>query len=108
MKTAREIIQTLPDRFLEHKVSDDLHIIFHFEITGSEGGDFTVEIKDRACTVSEGLHGSPKCVVSVKDKTYTELEYGKINQQMAFMMGKLKISNLGAMFKFVECFERLN
>jgi acyl-CoA dehydrogenase len=107
MKTAREIIQTLPERFIEHKVSDDLDIIFHFEIAGSEGGDFTVQIKNRECTIEEGLHGTPKCVVTTKDKVYTELEYGKTNQQMAFMMGKIKVSNLGAMFKFMECFEKL-
>lgn len=107
MKTAREIIQSLPERFIEHSVSEDLNIIFHFEISGSEGGDFTVEIKNRTCSVREGLHGEPKCVVQTKDKTYVELEYGKTNSQMAFMMGKIKISNLGAMFKFVECFEKL-
>lgn len=107
MKTAKEIIYSLPERFLKDSVKDDTHIIFHFEISGSEGGDFTVTLKDKQCNLEEGLHGEPKCTVSVKDKTYVDLEYGKTNPQMAFMMGKIKISNLNAMFKFAECFEKL-
>jgi len=107
MKTAKEIIQSLPERFKPETVNPETHIIFHFEISGSEGGDFTVTIQNKACTIQEGLTGEPKCVVKVKDKTYAELEFGKANPQMAFMMGKIKISNINAMFKFAECFEKL-
>ncbi|MGB1248588.1 MAG: SCP2 sterol-binding domain-containing protein [Chitinophagales bacterium] len=106
--TAKEIILSLSDRFKTASVDEDLEIIFHFEISGDRGGDFTVHIKDAKCTVSKGLHGEPKCEIKVSDSNYEEIELGKTNAQMAFMMGKIKISNIGAMLKFVENFERLH
>lgn len=108
MTTAREIILSLKDRFKPDKVEDDLDIVFHFELSGDNGGDFTVTIKDKTCTVAEGLEGEAKCTVKAKDKVYADVELGKTNAQMAFMMGKIKVNNLNAMLKFVDCFERLH
>lgn len=105
MKSAREIIQSLPSRFKKDKVSKDFEVIFHFEIKGDRGGDFTVKIENGACTVEDGLHGEPKCVVKTKDETYEKLEYGKTNPQTAFMFGKVKVSNINAMLKFVGNFK---
>lgn len=107
MTTAREIISSLPKRFRADKVDEDLDIVFHFEIAGDDGGEFTVNIKDKTCTVEEGLVGEAKCTVKANDKIYADVELGKTNAQMAFMMGKIKVSNLNAMLKFVDCFERV-
>ena len=106
-KTAREIIFSLNDRFIADSVDEDFEATFHFELSGDDGGEFTVTIEDQECCVEEGLSGDPKCVVKAKASTYEEIELGKTNAQMAFMMGKIKISNLGAMLKFIESFERL-
>lgn len=106
MTTAKEIINSLPARFKADKVEDDLDIVFHFELSGDEGGEYTVHIKDKACAIEEGLVGEPKCTVKAKAKVYAEVELGKTNPQMAFMMGKIKVSNLNAMLKFADCFER--
>lgn len=108
MTTAKEIIASLPERFKADKVTDDLNIIFHFDLEGETGGQYTVHIKDKTCSIEEGLQGEPKCVVKAKDKVYADVELGKTNAQMAFMMGKIKVTNLNAMLKFVECFERLH
>lgn len=106
MTTAKEIISSLPSRFKADKVDEDLDIVFHFELSGDDGGEFTVHIKDKTCTIEEGLIGEAKCTVKAKAKTYAEVELGKTNAQMAFMMGKVKVSNLNAMLKFADCFER--
>lgn len=106
--TAKEIINSLPERFKADKVDDDLDVVFHFELSGDDGGEFTVNICEKTCTVEEGLVGEPKCVVKAKAKTYAEVELGKTNAQMAFMMGKVKVTNLNAMLKFAECFERMD
>lgn len=107
-KTAREIIFSLSERFNADKVDKDLDIIFHFDISGDNGGKFTVHIEDDKCKVSEGLTGEAKCEISCKDKVYEDIELGKTNPQMAFMMGKIKISNIMAMMKFIESFDRLH
>ena len=106
--TAREIILSLEQRFNAEKVDEDLDIVFHFDISGADGGKFTVHLEDDECKVEEGLHGDPKCTVSCTDKVYADVELGRTNAQMAFMMGKIKISNIMAMMKFIDCFDRLH
>jgi putative sterol carrier protein len=105
-KTAREIILSLEQRFNSEKVDEDLDIIFHFDISGERGGLFTAHIEDDACKVSEGLTGEAKCIITCTDQVYEDLELGKTNAQMAFMMGKIKISNIMAMMKFIEYFDK--
>ena len=105
-ETVAEIFQTLPRRFRADKAGD-YETVIHFDISGKEGGLFTVHIHDGVCEVKEGLHGEPKCVVKTKDKTYRDIELGKANPQMAFMMGKIKVSNVSEMLKFIGLFRPL-
>lgn len=107
-ETAREIILSLEQRFNADKIEEDLDIIFHFDISGANGGQFTVHLEDDACKVSEGLSGDAKCTITCKDTVYADIELGKTNAQMAFMMGRIKISNIAAMMRFIECFDRLH
>lgn len=101
--TAREFILQLPTRFNPESVPG-ASTLFHFHISGENGGDFTVTVNDGHCAVKEGLTGDPKCVVSSEDTTLAEVVTGKSNAQMAVLMGKIKISNLGEMMKFAKPF----
>jgi len=104
--TAREIILTLPARFQPDRAGD-WETLFHFDLSGSGGGQFTVRIKDRTCQVESGLLGQAKCIVKASDNTYRDLELGKANPEVAFMMGKIKISNLAEMMQFTKMFKKL-
>jgi len=106
-KTAREIILTLPARFQPEK-AQGWKTVFHFDLSGTGGGKFTVRIEDGACRVESGLQGEAKCVVKASDNTYRDIELGKANPEIAFMMGKIKISNLAEMMQFTKLFKRLN
>jgi putative sterol carrier protein len=46
-------------------------------------------------------------VVKASDQNYEDVELGRTNAQMAVMMGKIKISDIGVMMKFINYFERL-
>jgi putative sterol carrier protein len=108
MKTAREIIFSLEDRFKPEEIDDDLSILFHFDISGDNGGQFSVKIEDETCNVSEGLSGEPKCLISCAEDVYADIELGRKNAQMALMTGEIKISNIMAMIKFINCFDKLH
>lgn len=108
LETARDIIESLPGRFLKEQVEEAENGIFHFDISGTNGGEFTVRIENGRCSVSEGFVGEADCVVKAKDSVYEDVELGRTNPQMAFMMGRLKINNIGAMLKFINYFERLH
>ena len=103
--TAKEILYSLPGRLKADKVDDTLSGVFHFKMEGE--GEYTITLKDKQVTVEEGLVGEPTCEVKAKASDYADIELGKTNAQMAFMMGKIKISNLGEMMKFMGLFKRL-
>jgi putative sterol carrier protein len=104
LETARDILYSLPARLKKEK-AEGLESIFHFTLEGENGGDFTVALKDGVCTVEEGHNGDAACVVKSKASTYADVELGKTNANMAVMMGKIKISNLGEMMKFISLFK---
>ncbi|MFQ5650110.1 MAG: acyl-CoA dehydrogenase family protein [bacterium] len=106
-ETVAELFQTLPERFRPDKAGG-WETIVHFDISGAAGGQYTVTIKEGACTVDSGLLGEAKCVVKTKDKTYLNIELGKTNPQTAFMMGKIKVSNLAEMMQFGKVFRRIS
>ncbi len=106
MEKASEIIKSLPERFKADKAVG-VNTRFHFEIEGETGGHFTAIVVDGVCTVEDGLNGEAKCIVRAKAVDYEDVELGRTNPQMAVMMGKIKISNLGEMMGFVNYFTRL-
>ncbi|MCB0512233.1 MAG: SCP2 sterol-binding domain-containing protein [Bacteroidetes bacterium] len=101
--TAKEIMLGLPSRFKAEEAASESGL-FHFQLTGDNGGDYTVSVKDGVCQVVEGLSGEPDCVISAEASDFEDAELGRVNKQMAVMMGKIKISNLGAMLKFLGMF----
>ena len=49
-------------------------------------------IANEAIEVQTGAHASPNITISMKESDYLDMINGKLNGQMAFMSGKLKIS----------------
>lgn len=106
-QTSKEIILGLPERFKKETASAESGI-FHFIIEGENAGEFSVIVEHGDCQVKEGLEGDPDCVIRADSTDFEDAELGRVNKQMAVMMGKIKISNLGAMMKFITMFEDLN
>ena len=105
LETAKEILYSLPGRLKTDKVDDSTEGVFHFHMEGE--GDFTITLKNKQVTVEDGLIGTATCDVKAKASDYVDIETGKTNPQMAFMMGKIKISNLGEMMKFMGLFNKI-
>lgn len=103
---AADIVRSLANRAKADKIAG-VDTVFHFDIEGANGGQFTVAIKDGVCTVVDGHEGTAKCIVKTKDSDYEDVELGRSNPQMAVMMGKIKISNIGEMMNFTTYFTRL-
>lgn len=102
-ETAKELIHALPTKLRKDKAAG-LSGNFHFELEGETGGQFTVNLANGECTVADGLQGTATCVIKAKAKDYEDVLMGRTNAQMAVMMGKIKISNLGEMMKFMGAF----
>lgn len=105
-ESAREIVLSLKERFRPEKADPGYESVFHLDISGDRGGQFTVKIEDGNISVEEGLVGEPSCVVTTKDETYEDMEWGRTNAQMAVLFGKVKVSDLGAILDFIPLFHR--
>jgi len=99
--TVKEFLNDLPNRVepeaLVGKVS-----LFHFQISGDDGGEYTVKIADQKIEVTEGLSGDAKCTIKAKSKNFLKVINGETKAMMAVMMGKVKISNLSEMMEFAK------
>jgi acyl-CoA dehydrogenase len=106
-ETAKEIIYSLPTRLKADKVDDTATHRFHFILDGPTGGNFTVTLENKNVVILDGLVDTPTCEIRAKATDYEDLELGRGNPQMMFMMGKIKVSNLGEVMKFITYFHRV-
>lgn len=66
-----------------------LNSIYQFKIPGE--GDWHVDLTKEANWVTEGVTPDAKCTITVGGKEWVDILNGKLNPQMAFMSGKLKV-----------------
>lgn len=79
-----------------------MNAVYKFQIEGA--GTWLVTIKDGQITVTEG-DGQAQCTVIMKAEDFNQLTDGKLNPQMAFMSGKLKIQgDMGLAMKLGQLF----
>lgn len=106
--SAKEIILSLSERFRKDKCEEAAYeTVIHFNIEGHQGGEFTVIIQNCEISIEEGLNGTAKCEVKVKDKVYEDVEWGRENSQIAFLYGKIKVTNIPEIILFSTMFRSL-
>jgi acyl-CoA dehydrogenase len=102
-KDVEGLIRSLPSR-MRPGAAEGWKSVFHYTIRDAAKPQWTVRIDGESCTVTEGHEGSPNCRVEMMEATYLGIETGTANPQAAFMMGKVKISDLGEMMRFIKVF----
>lgn len=100
------LMRSLPER-LRSSGARGWNATFHYRIQGAHKPEWTVSVDRGACRVDEGLRASPDCVVEMSQETYLGLEAGTLDPRSAFLSGRVKVSNLGQMIRFIESFRGL-
>ena len=90
-KTARQMIEEMPELFRGERAGR-ANAVVQFEISGAGGGNWYVTIKDKTCTVTEGVAESVDATVRVKAEDYVALYTGKLGSMKAFTTGRVKAS----------------
>ena len=101
--TSREFLYALPTK-VSPSVIEGLDTVFHFDLEGDHGGQYTITIANNQIAVSDGLNGEPKCVVRATAENFINLATGELNPMMAVLTGKVKISNQGEMLRYAKIF----
>ena len=65
--------------------------VYQFDIAGPGGGRWSVDCTQPGGKVEAGSAPNAKCTVAATDQDFLAIVNGKLNAQMAFMSGKLKI-----------------
>lgn len=101
--TATEFINSLPERANADALGDK-ETIFHFDVSGDGGGQYTVKVKDGKIHVTPGVEDEARCTVKTTNDNFMAVINGTLNPLMAIMTGKLKISNQGELLKYAKIF----
>jgi len=105
MPTIQELFEKMPQAF-KPEAAPGVNAVVQLSMTGEQAADYHVTIADGTCQVAEGKHESPSASLTMDSQDYLDLTSGKLNPQMAFMQGKLKISgDMGLLLKFQNFFD---
>jgi putative sterol carrier protein len=90
MATVKETFEAMPGRFKPDR-AQGVKAVIQYDITGDGGGSYHVTIAEGACTLAEGTAASPNLTLTMGAQDWLDMVTGKLNAQMAFMGGKLKL-----------------
>lgn len=90
-KTARQLMEEVPGTFRPERAGR-ANAVVQFHIAGEGGGDWYVTIRDRTCTLVEGVTDAADATIRVEAGDYVALATGSLPSIKAFMSGKVKAS----------------
>lgn len=102
-KTPKDFFEkVLPSRFNPSK-AQGVDVTVQVNITGSNGGAWTVTIKDQKLEAKEGTHPSPTIAISMAEAEYMDVVNGKMSAEKAFLTGKIQFKgNIALALKLRE------
>lgn len=90
-ETCEETLKEMHKSF-KSEAAGNLNATYLFDVSGANGGKWTLEIKNGKCELKAGSCSSPSVTISIAEQDWLAIYKGKLNSQMAFMMGKLRVS----------------
>lgn len=90
MATVKETFQAMPTRFKPDR-AQGVKAVVQYDITGEGGGTYHVEIAEGKCAVQDGPAAAPSLTLTMSAPDWLDMVAGKLNGQMAFMSGRLKL-----------------
>jgi putative sterol carrier protein len=77
--------------------------VYQFVIEGEDGGTWIVDLCKEPGVVSAGPSEAAKCTVTAKSSDFVDIVSRKINAQMAFLTGKLRVKgDMGLAIKLTK------
>jgi putative sterol carrier protein len=88
--TVKELIFNHEKAFMPEK-APGLEAIIQYRLTGDEGGDYIITLKDDKCTVAEGIADDPVMTMTADGRYFGDVLLGKADGMKGFMEGKLQL-----------------
>ena len=81
----------LPERF-NADAAAGLKAVYHFTVTGEEGGEYTVTVANGECTVEKAKPEQADLTVTLAAPDMAAIAAGELDPTSAFMTGRLRIA----------------
>jgi len=88
--TVKAVFEGMPGTF-QADAAAGVDVVFQWELSGPQGGSWSVVVKDKTCEVIEGSHSSPTTTLKMGDEDFLKMISGELNAMNAYTSGKLKI-----------------
>lgn len=99
MPTVEEIFAEMPNRIDSAKLAG-LDMSIMFDLSGEQGGQYTLVVADGAANVINGASDNPTATLKMDAADWQAMATGNLNPMTAFMTGKVKVEgDLGAVMK---------
>jgi putative sterol carrier protein len=95
------MIEEMPEDFRPERAGR-ANAVVQFHITGEDGGDWYVTIKDRTCTVVEGIAPKANATMTMDAADYVSLATGKLSSVKAFTSRRVEASGNVALLKRMD------
>ncbi len=82
--------QKMPESF-KADAAENVDVVFQFNISGSDGGDWYCIVKNKTCTIEAGAHEAPKCTLKMASADFLSMMTGNLPAMQAYTSGKLQI-----------------
>lgn len=103
-ETCEESLKEMHKSF-KSEIAGNLNATYLFDVSGPGGGKWTLSINDGKCELKEGVQGTSSVTISISSQDWLAIHKGKLNSQMAFMMGKLRVAgDMGLAMKLQSMF----
>ena len=88
--SVKAFFEALPEKLnAKSSMLGGLDCVYQFKVGESP---YNVTLKGGKATVAEGEAASPNCTVTMAEGDFLEMVSGRLNGQMAFLTGKLKVA----------------
>lgn len=88
--TVQELMDRMPGAFLPDQ-AEGVDAVIQYHLSGAEGGDWIVTIRDQKCTVEKGTTENPTMTLIADSQDYKDVILGKLDAMSAFMQQKLQL-----------------
>ena len=65
--------------------------VLQYHISGDEGGDWSITVKEGTCNIEAGVHEAPTVTFKMSGKTWLGLVNKTVNPVVAFTTGRVRI-----------------
>jgi putative sterol carrier protein len=104
MPTVKETFDAMSGRFKPDR-AQGVKAVIQYDIIGEGGGTYHADIADGQVAIRDGAASSPTLTLTMAAQDWLDMTSGKLNGQMAFMSGKLKLKgDMGLAMKLAGMF----